>query len=71
MKICVGVAVLFHIFLTAALVGNGWSSSVPVYFYPSERATGTYWIAGLDVKEKRKITARVVNRSPFLRSSNP
>jgi hypothetical protein len=61
MKAYGGVDVLFHIFLTLALVGGEWSTSRPYRFTPRETAPGTQWIGGwvaprasLDDVEKKK-----------------
>jgi hypothetical protein len=51
------VDVEIHIFLTSALVEDGWSVSRLGRFTPGERAPGTHWVgprAGLDDVEKRK-----------------
>jgi hypothetical protein len=57
-----GVDVKINIFLTSALVGGGWSASLPIPLYPLERAPGTHFIggwvvpkSGLDDMEKWKI----------------
>jgi hypothetical protein len=61
MKVCGGVDVWSHIFLTSALVGGKWSTSRPSRFIPAKRALGTHrlggWLVpsvGLDNVEKRK-----------------
>jgi hypothetical protein len=61
MKAYGGVDASIHIFLTSAIVGGYWSTSLPGRFTPGERAPGTYWIggwvdlrAGVDDLEKRK-----------------
>jgi hypothetical protein len=61
MKVCGGVDVEIHIFLTLALVGGEWSASRPCRFTPGESALGIHWIGGwvdprasLDDAEKRK-----------------
>jgi hypothetical protein len=62
MKMCGGVDVYIHIFLTSALVGYEWSASRPTRFAPKETVPGTHWIGGyvgprtgLDDVETRKI----------------
>jgi hypothetical protein len=52
------------IFLTSALVGGQWSTSLLGRFTPEERAPGTHWIGGwvglrtgLEDAEKRKLLA--------------
>jgi hypothetical protein len=61
MKAYVGVDVQIHSFLTSALVGGEWSTSIPGRFTPRERAPSTHCIGGwvdlrasLDDLEKRK-----------------
>jgi hypothetical protein len=60
MKVCGGVGIYIHIFLTPALAGGEWSASHPGRFTPEERAPVTHWIGwvgprtGMDAVEKRK-----------------
>jgi hypothetical protein len=46
MKVCGGVDVYIHIFLTSALGGGELSASRPCGFTPGEEAPGTHWIGG-------------------------
>jgi hypothetical protein len=55
--------VQIHVFLTSALVGGEWSTSLLGRFTPGERTSGTHWIGGwvdptmiLDDEENRKIS---------------
>jgi hypothetical protein len=43
MKMCRGVEVLLHAFLTSALDGSEWSASRPSRFTPCERPSSTLW----------------------------
>jgi hypothetical protein len=72
------VDVYIHIFLTSALGGGEWSSSLPGRFNPGERAPGTLWIggwvgpiAGLEHMEKRKsLTLRGIELRPLGRPAS-
>jgi hypothetical protein len=46
MKAYRGVDVQTHVFVTSALVGDGWSASRPGRFIPGEGAPGTHCIGG-------------------------
>jgi len=49
MKMCGGVEVLFHAFLTLALFRGEWLASHPSCFTPREIAVGSHWTVGLVV----------------------
>jgi hypothetical protein len=46
MKTCGGVGVYIHVFLTLALGGGEWSSSLLGRFTPGERVPAAHWIGG-------------------------
>jgi hypothetical protein len=64
MKMCGGVDVQIHFFLTSALVGGEWSASPTTRSTSVERTHGTHWIGGwmgpravLDNGKERKFLA--------------
>jgi hypothetical protein len=46
MKMCGGVEIYLHVFLTSALDGGEWSASRPGCFTPREKARDTHCIGG-------------------------
>jgi hypothetical protein len=77
MKAYGGVDVQINIFLTPALVDDGWSASRPGRLSPKERTPSTHWTGGwvgprvgLDPGEE-KILDPTGTRTPTRRSSIP